>query len=104
MSRTAIICSAALTTLVLSGCATPSQRIASALTEAGVPTSNADCFGQQVAGELTVPELRRIAASVSQARQEGSALRLSDALRLAREAGDARTARILIEASLRCGG
>lgn len=103
MSRITLIVMAALT-MALTGCATPSQKISSALTEAGVPSSNADCFGQQLAGQLRVTELRRIAAAVSKARQQGEALRLSDALQSAREAGDTRTVGVLIVASLRCGG
>lgn len=89
--------------LALSACATPQARVSTALIEAGVPAGPANCFADDVTSKLSVSELRAIAGSVSEARERGRALTLSEALTLAREAGDLRTGGIILAAAARCG-
>jgi hypothetical protein len=91
-----------LVVLSLAACATPRDRVASALIDAGVPETPANCFSADVTSQLSISELRAIAASVDEAREQGRSLTLGDALRLAREAGDARTAGIIVAAAARC--
>lgn len=86
----------------LAGCATPRDRVYSALTEAGVPEAPAACFSADVTSRLSISELRSIAGAVSDAREQGRTLTLGEALRLAQEAGDARTAGIILAAAARC--
>jgi len=73
------------------------------MVEAGVPAGPANCFADDVTSKLSVSELRAIAGSVSEARERGRALTLSEALTLAREAGDLRTGGIILAAAARCG-
>lgn len=86
----------------LTGCATPRDRITSALVEAGVPRGPADCFSADITARLTTSELSAISGAVSRARQQGRTLTLADALQLAQDGGDARTTGILLTAAARC--
>jgi len=47
--------------LVLAGCATPSQRIATKLTQYGLPPHQAQCMGDQLATKLSREQLQRLA-------------------------------------------
>jgi uncharacterized lipoprotein YajG len=47
--------------LLLAGCATPSQRIATKLTEYGVPPAQAQCMGDRLASRLNRQQLQRLA-------------------------------------------
>ena len=47
--------------LLLAGCATPSQRIATKLTQYGVPPAQAQCMGDRLASRLTRQQLQRLA-------------------------------------------
>lgn len=46
--------------LLLAGCATPSQRIATALVDRGVPPSQARCMGDRLSDRLGVGQLQRL--------------------------------------------
>lgn len=46
--------------LVLTACATPSQRIATKLTELGVPEPQSQCMGQRLGTRLSIAQLRRL--------------------------------------------
>ena len=46
--------------VVVAGCATPSQRIASKLTEYGVPPGQARCMGDRLEARLSNRQLQRI--------------------------------------------
>lgn len=46
--------------LLVAGCATPAQRIATRLTEYGVPPGPARCMGDRLQSRLSVAELRRL--------------------------------------------
>ncbi len=45
---------------LLSACATPSQRIASKLTDYGVPAREAQCMGDKLTTRLTLSQLKRL--------------------------------------------
>jgi uncharacterized lipoprotein YajG len=47
--------------LLLAGCATPSQRIATKLTQYGVPPTQAQCMGDRLASRLTRAQMQRLA-------------------------------------------
>jgi hypothetical protein len=47
--------------LLLFACATPSQRIATKLTDYGVPPAQAQCMGERLASRLTRAQLQRLA-------------------------------------------
>jgi hypothetical protein len=47
--------------LLMAGCATPSQRIATKLTQYGVPPAQAQCMGDRLASRLTRAQLQRLA-------------------------------------------
>lgn len=47
--------------LLLAGCATPSQRIATKLTQYGLPPAQAQCMGDRLASRLTRAQLQRLA-------------------------------------------
>lgn len=49
-----------LACLALAACATPSQRIATKLTELGVPQPQARCMGDRLQDRLSVSQLRRL--------------------------------------------
>lgn len=87
---------------LVSACATPRDRVATALIEAGVPEAPANCFSADVTSKLSIPELRAIAGAVSEAKERGRSLTLGEALILARESGDAGTAAIILAAAARC--
>ena len=46
--------------LLLAGCATPSQRIATALTDRGVPQPQARCMGDKLGDRLSLAQLQRL--------------------------------------------
>jgi hypothetical protein len=46
--------------LLLSACATPSQRITRNLTELGVPPRQAQCMGSRLGERLSIGQLRRL--------------------------------------------
>jgi hypothetical protein len=46
--------------LLLSACATPSQRITRNLTELGVPPRQAQCMGNRLGERLSIGQLRRL--------------------------------------------
>ena len=48
--------------LLLAGCATPSQRIATALVDRGVPPSQARCMGEKLDDRLSIAQLKRLDA------------------------------------------
>lgn len=102
MTRSLALAACLASAAALAACATPRDRVASALIEAGVPEVPAQCFSADVTSKLSVSELRAIAGAVSEAREQGRALTLGQALRLAQEAGDARTAGIILAAAARC--
>lgn len=88
--------------LATAACATPQARVSSALIEAGVAEGPANCFSDDVTSRLSISELRAIAGSVSAARERGRAITLREAVALASEAGDVRTAGIILAAAARC--
>lgn len=47
--------------LLLFACATPAQRIATKLTDYGVPPPQAQCMGERLASRLTRAQLQRLA-------------------------------------------
>lgn len=47
--------------LLLAACATPAQRIATKLTDYGVPPAQAQCMGDRLATRLTRAQLQRLA-------------------------------------------
>ncbi len=47
--------------LLLAACATPAQRIATKLTDYGVPPAQAQCMGDRLASRLTRAQLQRLA-------------------------------------------
>ena len=47
--------------LLLAGCATPAQRIATKLTDYGVPPAQAQCMGDRLASRLSRQQLQRLA-------------------------------------------
>lgn len=47
--------------LLLAGCATPSQRIATKLTQYGLPPAQAQCMGDRLASRLSRAQLQRLA-------------------------------------------
>lgn len=47
--------------LLLAACATPAQRIATKLTQYGVPPAQAQCMGDRLASRLTRAQLQRLA-------------------------------------------
>lgn len=47
--------------LLLAACATPSQRIATKLTQYGVPPQQAQCMGDRLASRLSRQQLQRLA-------------------------------------------
>lgn len=57
-SAIATLCLAPL--LLLAACATPSQRIATALQERGVPQAQARCMGDRLSTRLSVGQLQRL--------------------------------------------
>lgn len=46
--------------LALSACASPSQRIATKLTDLGVPPRQSQCMGDRLATRLSIGQLRRL--------------------------------------------
>ena len=50
----------ALAPLLLTACATPSQRIATALTDRGVPQPQARCMGDRLGDRLSLTQLQRL--------------------------------------------
>ena len=46
--------------LLLAGCATPSQRIATALVDRGVPPPQARCMGERLGDRLSLVQLKRL--------------------------------------------
>lgn len=102
MMRTPGLLACLSAAVALAGCATPRDRITSALVEAGVPRGSAECFSADITDRLSNTELREIGTAVSQAREKGRALTLADALQLAQESGDPRTTGILLTAAARC--
>lgn len=87
---------------MVSACATPQDRVASALIDAGVPETKANCFSADVTSKLSVSELRAIAGAVSEAKERGRSLTLGEARALAQQGGDVRTAGIILAAAARC--
>ncbi|WP_396592682.1 hypothetical protein [Brevundimonas sp. R86498] len=102
MNRALALLSCLSAAMSLAGCATPRDRITSALVEAGVPRAPAECFSADITTRLSDAELRAIGTAVAQVREQGRSLTLADALELARDSGDARTAGILLTAAARC--
>ena len=46
--------------LLFAGCATPSQRIATALVDRGVPPPQARCMGERLGDRLSLVQLKRL--------------------------------------------
>ncbi len=46
--------------VLLAACATPSQRIATKLSEVGVPPSQARCMGDRLGSRLSLAQLKRL--------------------------------------------
>ena len=60
MRLTAAVVIALAPLLLLTACATPSQRIATALTDRGVPQPQARCMGDRLGDRLSLAQLQRL--------------------------------------------
>jgi hypothetical protein len=93
-------------TFVLGACATPSDRIASALEAYGFPRAQATCVGDQLQKRLSVAqlaELARVARAVRAQNPDPRSLTMDDLLRLSGEVRDPALTIEVVRAGAGCG-
>lgn len=101
MRRTLTACAA----LAAAACAGPSARIATALTEAGLDAARAECVGSRLEGDLSLGQLRQLAAAARAYRAGDSTpgrLTLSDLIRVAGQIRDPEVPLAVARAAARC--
>lgn len=90
--------------VLLSGCATPGDRVSDALIEAGVSRGPARCFGRDLTATVHPADLDRIADAVSAARVGGRQMTLAEAAGFAQSVDDPLTLVAIVAAATRCAG
>jgi hypothetical protein len=102
MRATAVLCA----TAALAGCAMPSTRIATELGRYGLDAQRAQCVGKRLERDLTIPQLRELAAAArAYATNDSSPGRLtvSDFTRVAATVRDPAVPVIVVRAGTACG-
>ncbi len=90
------------TLLMLAACATPAQRIVTALTGYGVPPAEARCMGDRLQSRLSLSELRRLEALAKLAPPSGSKVNLDALARALDNPEDRGVAAEVVKAGFAC--
>jgi hypothetical protein len=83
-------------------CVNPSERIATQLEKYGFDAGQALCIGEHLEGNLSISQLKQLAAAARAAGADGS-LTSGDLLRVASEIRDPKVAIEVARAGARCG-
>jgi hypothetical protein len=86
--------SALIIVVALSGCATPSQKIAAKLGEFGVPPRQAQCMGDRLQARLSTSQLRRLGEIAQLNRDRLGRMSIND---IARQLDDPRDPTVVVE-------
>lgn len=101
-----LILSSLVCLTALAGCASRSDRIASALMDYGVPRQPAKCVARELDERLSNKQLRAISTAFDQARKAGSSdrpgQRIGEALDALRDVGDREVVTVAMRAGVAC--
>lgn len=87
----------------LAGCASPSSRIATELQRYGISGPQALCVGDRLQANLSIGQIRQIAAAAGAATQSGGRLTIGDFLRAGSRIEDPKVAIEVARAAAGCG-
>jgi hypothetical protein len=89
-------------TVVLAGCATPSQRISSQLVGYGVPEPQAVCVGDKLQDRLSIAQLQRIGQIAKRSRDDTGRVTIAQFAAALNKPGDEELVAEVLRAGLGC--
>jgi hypothetical protein len=88
--------------VVLAGCATPSQRISSKLVSYGVPEPQAVCVGDKLESRLTISQMQRIGQIAKRSRDDTGRVTIAQFAAALNKPGDDELVAEVLRAGLGC--
>ena len=88
--------------VLISGCATPSQRISSQLVGYGVPEPQAVCVGDKLQARLNISQMRRIGQITEASRNAAGQVTLTQFVAALNQSGDEQIVAEVLRAGVGC--